>query len=70
MSTAEFVHRVIADPAFKPFTVADPPRRPFYLPHWAPAPMNADDWDALADPNRKGGATPSNGCHPGTTVSG
>ncbi|PWR05563.1 hypothetical protein DKT68_26645 [Micromonospora acroterricola] len=54
MSTAEFVYRVIADPAFKPFTVADPPRRPFYLPHWGPFPMSTDDWDALTDPNRQG----------------
>jgi len=54
MSTAEFVYRVIADPEFKPFTVADPPRRPFYLPHWGPFPTSAEDWDALTDPNRKG----------------
>lgn len=52
MSTAEFVYRVIADPAFKPFTVADPPRRPFYLPHWGPFPTSAEDWNALTDPNR------------------
>ncbi|SIM87374.1 hypothetical protein SAMN04489832_2661 [Micromonospora cremea] len=54
MSTAEFVYRVIADPEFKPFTVADPSRRAFYLPHWGPFPMNADDWDAFTDPNRTG----------------
>ncbi|MCW3839104.1 hypothetical protein ONA70_03205 [Micromonospora yasonensis] len=50
ISTAEFVYRVIADPEFKPFTVAAPPRRPFYLPHWGPFPMSADDWDALTSP--------------------
>ena len=38
MSTAEFLYRVIADPEFKPFTVANPPRRPFYLPHCGAAP--------------------------------
>lgn len=37
----------------KPFTVADPLRRPFYLPHWGPFPMSAEDWDALTDPNRE-----------------
>ncbi|RAO37305.1 hypothetical protein PSN13_01286 [Micromonospora saelicesensis] len=53
MSTAEFVHRVIADPEFKPFTVADPPRLPFYLPHWAPYPPSTEEWEALSDPNRR-----------------
>ncbi|MEH0935836.1 hypothetical protein [Micromonospora psammae] len=54
MSTAEFVHRLIADPQFTPFTVADPSRRAFYLPYWGPFPVNAEDWDALTDPHRDG----------------
>ncbi|MET8359767.1 hypothetical protein [Micromonospora sp. NPDC005171] len=54
MSTAEFVYRVIADPEFKPFTVADPPRRPFYLPYWASYPPSPEEWEALSNPNRVG----------------
>ncbi|MGI5523989.1 hypothetical protein ACQEUX_24070 [Micromonospora sp. CA-259024] len=53
MSTAEFVYRVIADPEFKPFTVADPPRQPFYLPYWAPYPPSPEEWAALSSPNRE-----------------
>ncbi|MFC0003225.1 SMI1/KNR4 family protein [Micromonospora siamensis] len=53
MSTAEFVYRVIADPEFKPFTVADPPRLPFYLPYWAPYPPSPAEWAALTSPNRE-----------------
>ncbi|MEU8298773.1 hypothetical protein AB0C04_16010 [Micromonospora sp. NPDC048909] len=53
MSTAEFVYRVIADPEFKPFTVAEPPRRPFYLPYWGPFPLSVEEWLALTDPNRE-----------------
>ncbi|MEV0156086.1 hypothetical protein AB0H57_20470 [Micromonospora sp. NPDC050686] len=54
ISTAEFVYRTIADPKFKPFTVADPPRLPFYLPYWAPYPPSRKEREALSDPNRKG----------------
>lgn len=54
MSTAEFVYRMIADPEFKPFTVANPPRLPFYLPHWAPYPPSVEEWEALSNPNREG----------------
>ncbi|NYT95326.1 SMI1/KNR4 family protein [Salinispora sp. H7-4] len=53
MSTAEFVYRMIADPEFKPFTIADPARRAFYYPYWAPYPISPEDWEALSDPNRR-----------------
>ncbi|MFF4875454.1 hypothetical protein [Micromonospora sp. NPDC000668] len=53
MSTAEFVYRMLADPEFKPITVADPPRRAFYLPYWAPYPSTDEEWKAFIDPNRK-----------------
>lgn len=46
MSTTEFIYRVIDDPEFKPFTVADPPRRPFYLPRGQTI-SSAEEWDAL-----------------------
>jgi hypothetical protein len=32
MSTAEFLYRVIADPDFQPFTIADPRWPPHFLP--------------------------------------
>ncbi|WP_346535445.1 hypothetical protein [Micromonospora sp. DPT] len=51
MSTTEFIYRVIADPEFKPFTVADPLRRAFYLPRGQTI-SSAEEWDALTNPNR------------------
>ncbi|GIJ27245.1 hypothetical protein Vqi01_24070 [Micromonospora qiuiae] len=53
MSTAEFVYRMIADPEFEPFTMANPPRRAFYLPYWAPFPPTDEEWEVLTDPNRE-----------------
>ncbi|MEO3748014.1 hypothetical protein [Plantactinospora sp. B5E13] len=53
MSTTEFVYRMLADPEFKPFTVADPPRRAFYLPYWAPWPPSPEEWEAYTSPNRE-----------------
>ncbi|OKI58013.1 hypothetical protein A6A27_07190 [Micromonospora sp. CB01531] len=53
MPTAEFIYRMIADPEFKPFTIANPPRRAFYLPYWAPYPPSAEEWEALSDRNRR-----------------
>jgi hypothetical protein len=51
MTASEVVYRVIADPEFKPFTVADPPRRPFYLPAGQGV-SSAEEWDALTAPDR------------------
>ena len=50
MTASEVVYRVIADPEFKPFTVADPPRRPFYLP--AGHDLSAEEWNRLTAPDR------------------
>ncbi|MEV0716859.1 hypothetical protein [Asanoa sp. NPDC050611] len=52
MSTAEVVYRVVADPQFKPYTVANPPRRSFYLPYWQPFPPSPEEWEALTSPDR------------------
>jgi hypothetical protein len=52
MSSAEVVYRVIADPEFKPYTVANPPRRPFYLPYWQDFPPSPEEWEALTNPDR------------------
>ncbi|MGC4747629.1 hypothetical protein ACLQ28_18535 [Micromonospora sp. DT201] len=52
VSTTEFVYRLLADPEFTPFTVADPPRRAFYLPAGQTI-SSAEEWDALASPNRQ-----------------
>ncbi|SCG72398.1 hypothetical protein [Micromonospora coxensis] len=52
MPTTEFIHRMIADPEFAPFTVADPGRRAFYLPHWQTI-STAEEWKALTDPKRE-----------------
>ncbi|MFF4879401.1 hypothetical protein [Micromonospora sp. NPDC000668] len=52
MSVAEFVYRVIADPEFKPFTVADPPRRAFYLPAGQTI-SSPEEWEALTNPDRE-----------------
>jgi hypothetical protein len=51
MPTAEVVYRVIADPQFKPYTTADPPRRAFYLPRGQTI-SSAEEWDALTNPDR------------------
>lgn len=51
MTASEVVYRVIADPDFRPFTVADPPRRPFYLPAGQTI-SNAEQWDALTAADR------------------
>ncbi|MFI5488465.1 hypothetical protein [Micromonospora echinaurantiaca] len=51
MPTTEFIYRMIADPEFTPFTVAEPARRAFYLPYWQTI-SNAEEWNALTDPNR------------------
>ena len=50
MTASEVVYRVIADPEFKPFTVADPPRRPFYLP--AGHDLSVEEWNRLTAPDR------------------
>jgi hypothetical protein len=52
MSTGEVVFRVIADPQFKPYGVANPPRRAFYLPYWQPFPPSPEEWEALTSPER------------------
>ncbi|MFC3500126.1 hypothetical protein ACFOOK_03980 [Micromonospora krabiensis] len=52
MSTTEFVYRLIADPEFKPFTVADPPRRAFFLPAGQTI-SSAEEWEALTNPNQE-----------------
>ncbi|MEV6301231.1 SMI1/KNR4 family protein [Actinoplanes sp. NPDC051861] len=54
MPAAEFVHRMLTDPEFKPFTVADPPRLPFWVPPDAPYPLSAAEREALSSPNRAG----------------
>ncbi|WP_247663086.1 hypothetical protein [Micromonospora sp. U21] len=51
VSTTEFVYRLLADPEFKPFTVADPPGRAFFLPAGQTI-SSAEEWDALTSPNR------------------
>ncbi|TWG19714.1 hypothetical protein FHU34_115100 [Micromonospora taraxaci] len=51
MSTTEFIYRMIADPEFEPFTVADRSRRAFYLPHGQTI-SSAAEWDALTNPSR------------------
>lgn len=51
MSTTELVYRVIADPEFRPFTVADAARRAFFLPAGQTI-SGAEEWDALTDPRR------------------
>ncbi|WP_430496158.1 hypothetical protein ACQRWP_17570 [Micromonospora trifolii] len=51
VSTTEFVYRLLADPEFTPFTVADPTRRAFYLPAGRTL-SSAEEWDALTRPNR------------------
>ncbi|MEV4713876.1 hypothetical protein [Micromonospora sp. NPDC049374] len=51
ISTAEFVYRLIADPEFKPFTVADPPRQAFFLPTGQTI-SSAEEWEAFTNPNR------------------
>lgn len=50
MTASEVVCRVITDPEFQPFTVADPPRRPFYLP--AGQNVSVEEWNALSAPDR------------------
>ncbi|TNH29932.1 hypothetical protein FHG89_10130 [Micromonospora orduensis] len=52
MPTTDFIYRMIADPGFTPFTVAAPPRRPFYLPRGQTI-SSAEQWDALTTPNRE-----------------
>lgn len=49
MTASEVVYRVIADPEFKPLTVVDPPRRPFYLPAGQDLSVEGD---ALTAPDR------------------
>jgi hypothetical protein len=51
MSITEFIYRWIADPDFKPFTLARPGRRAFFLP--ASSDIDVfENWDMLTDPNR------------------
>ncbi|WP_127548553.1 hypothetical protein [Actinoplanes sp. OR16] len=52
MRASEFVYRVLADPEFEPFTIADPPRVAFFLP---PGEMitSAEEWAAMTDPSRR-----------------
>ncbi|MEH0821497.1 MULTISPECIES: hypothetical protein [unclassified Micromonospora] len=52
MSMTEFIYRMIADPEFEPFTVADRSRRAFYLPYGQTI-SSGEEWDALTNPNRE-----------------
>ncbi|MEU4693481.1 hypothetical protein [Actinoplanes sp. NPDC023714] len=52
MQASEFLYRVLADPGFEPFGIADPPRVAFYLP---PGEFisSAEEWAARSDPRRR-----------------
>jgi hypothetical protein len=52
MSTSEFIYRLIADPEFTPFAVAEPGRRAFYLPLGKTI-SSAEEWAAYTDPSRE-----------------
>ncbi|WP_127508965.1 SMI1/KNR4 family protein [Actinoplanes solisilvae] len=52
IAAAEFLHRMLTNPEFKPFTVADPPRLPFWVPPSAPYPLSDEEREALSSPNR------------------